>query len=224
MQLKTSIVAISTLLLASCGGSESAVEEAPADELEAPANDVGAAEDDGSLFGGEEEQAAAAPQPVALSCDATAYCSGPLVVTANNLVLSRGDRELYVRGPATFQNRSNEDIRIVLSNKQADITLDNGSAASTYRGDITGMNKCRNSAQECFDADPNQFTTLVPGDSPARINLYMRGNLQTSLIPSLSEVATGTLVLEAYLVEAGRPARRIDITLSGIPIKNQITQ
>lgn len=215
----TMLLGAAGIALASCGDTTedtAASEEAPVEEP------LGDAE-----FGSSSQptQAAAAPPQ---SCDEGAYCSGPLVVRSDNLTFSQ-DRGgwMNVVGTLTFENRSDQDLRVALMREDVVMNMDKGARLSQGNFNrITGLGHCTREGSECFNSTPDAFTLIGPGDSPAKVNVYLasNGRPDAALAPSLPEIAAGTMTLSAYTVAADGNRRLHRISLANVPVTNQLAQ
>ena len=172
----------------------------------------------------------------ALPCPATpgSMCSGPLIVRAENLSLladgapySNGARELDARGNLVFENRTGAPVRFAVLRAPTDALFNNGiglSALSTSGVAITGVFGCGRDGPECFQATPDRFQTLTPGDSPARANISFGGRMDGSLAASLPTVASATITLQLYVVDANNAGRVLNISLPNVPVQNQLSR
>lgn len=214
----TMLIGAAAVALASCGDAAEdtgASAEAPVEEALSDAE-----------FGSSSQptQAAAAPQ----SCEAGAYCSGPLVVRSDNLTFSQESSGMItIVGTLTFENRADQDLRVALIYQPFVMNMDNGaqlSQSSFTR--ITGLGSCDGDGSECFNTTPDAFTLISPGDSPAKVNVYLasNGRANAALVPSLPEVAAGTMTLSAYTVAADGNRRLHRISLANVPVTNQLAQ
>jgi hypothetical protein len=209
------------LMLASCGGA--------ADDSGDPGGDRGTQADgkagDADLLGGSKSDAAISGPPK-VNCDPSAYCSGPLIVRSDRLVLSKSDKDSAVlRGTLSFENRSNEDLRVALLGENFVVNFDNGASVEDYGGgESAGLGMCRDEGEECFNTEPETFRILSPGDSPAKLNVALKGYFESSLAPTMSQIEKGTMTLNAYTVEADGTKRKHRISLSDAAITNQISE
>lgn len=170
-----------------------------------------------------------APAPVAApvqqSCEATSYCSGPLVVKSDILTLSRPrENRIEIVGTLSFENRSGADLRLALFNDELVINTTKGIKAKQDTRYTSGLGICRIDGSACFDSKPDTFRLIAPGDSPAKLNVNLKGSFEAPLAPMVSEVESGTLTLNAYTVAADGSRQLHRISLANVPITNQVTQ
>ncbi|WP_143738127.1 hypothetical protein [Erythrobacter donghaensis] len=164
-----------------------------------------------------------APSPQ--SCEATSYCSGPLVVSADNLTLTRFRKnEIEVVGTLSFNNRSGADLKLALLQGQLTLNTDKGVTADQGNIYTSGLGVCRTEGSACFDAEPDTFRLIAPGDSPARLNVKLQGRFEPALAPLVAQIETGTLTVEAYTVAADGSRQVHRIALANTPITNLVTQ
>lgn len=167
--------------------------------------------------------AQAAPPPQ--SCEATSYCSGPLVVRSDNLVLNRTQNDqIDIVGTLSFENRSAADLKLALLDGDLIMNTDRGLSLGQRNIYTSGLGVCRKEGSECFDAEPDTFRLIAPGDSPAKLNVSLRGNLVASGAPLVAQIESGTLTVKAYTVAADGSRQVHRIALANIPITNQATQ
>ena len=165
--------------------------------------------------------------PPAPKCERSAYCAGALLVRSDRLVLSNPDQgDATVRGTLSFENTSNQDLRIALLPEELVLNLDNGSKVRTGRPsrDTSGLGVCRDSGPDCFNTSPDTFRLISPGDSPSKLNVELHGRYDPSLAPTMSQIEKGTLTLTAFTVAADGSRRQRRISLSDIPVTNQIAR
>jgi hypothetical protein len=168
---------------------------------------------------------AAADAPPPQSCEATSYCSGPLVVRADNLVLNRTRaNQIDLVGTLSFENRSSADVRVALLSGKLVMNTDKGITLEQGNRYTSGLEVCQNDGSECFDASPDTFRLIAPGDSPAKLNVALRGGLEPPQAPLVPQIETGTLTVEAYTVAADGARQVHRIALANVPISNQVTQ
>lgn len=214
----TMLLGAAAVALASCGD---AAEDTGAN-AEAPVEETLSDAEFGSSS--QPSQAVAAPQ----SCEAGAYCSGPLVVRSDSLTFSQdGAGWMTVVGTLTFENRSNQDLRLALMSDEVVMNMDKGARLTQRNTDrITGLGHCSREGSECFNQTPDTFTQISPGDSPARVNIVLasNGRPDAALAPSLPEIAGGTLTMSAYTVAADGTRKLHRISLANVPVTNQLAQ
>lgn len=220
--------------LSACG--DAANQQGPAASATPEANVATAAPDNAASAADLPDLANSQTSAAALPCPATpgSMCSGPLIVRAENLSLladgspySNGARELDARGNLVFENRTGAPIRFAVLRAPTDALFNNGiglSALSTSGVAITGVFGCGRDGPECFQATPDRFQTLTPGDSPARANISFGGRMDGSLAASLPTVSTATITLQLYVVDANNAGRVLNISLPNVPVQNQLSR
>lgn len=157
-------------------------------------------------------------------------CIGPLVVRAEGVNLlgdgqpkDNGSRKLRSHGNLVFENRTDTPVRVAILRAPVEALFDNGIFVSTYRrGGVAGVFVCRNEPVPCFQGAPGSFQALVPGDSPARANFSMTGGMDGSLAASLPSVSSATITLQVYVVGVDNVGSVLNISLAGVPVRNQL--
>ncbi len=210
---RTMLAGMALVALQGCG-------EAPSDEPTPQPTLTPSTEPD---LTGPVPAAETAPPPQ--SCEPTSYCSGALVVRSDNLALSRSSNGLVkVVGTLSFENRSANDLRVALIDRNLVLNTDKGIVAEQRGYYTTGLGVCRNEGSECFDSKPDTFRLIAPGDSPAKVNVSLSGSFDASQTPLVSQIETGTLTLEAYSVAADGSRQMHRIALASVPISNQAAE
>jgi hypothetical protein len=159
------------------------------------------------------------------SCEATSYCSGPLVVRSDNLALNRkSDQLIEVVGTLSFENRSTSDLKVAILEDNLVLNTDKGIKAEQNSRYVSGLGICKRDGSECFDAAPDTFRLIAPGDSPAKLNISLSGSFQAAQAPLVGQIESGTLTLLAYTVAADGSRQVHRIALAKTPISNQVAQ
>lgn len=213
MMRRTMLAGAALLALQACGETQADVPTAPTTTAPEPDPDL------------TDPTPIAETAPPPQSCEATSYCSGPLVVSADNLTLTRFRKnEVEVVGTLSFSNRSGADLKVALL--QGELTLNTDKGITANQGNIytSGLGVCRTEGSSCFDAAPDTFRLIAPGDSPARLNVKLMGRFEPPLAPLLAQIETGTLTVEAYAVAADGSRQVHRIALANVPITNLVTQ
>lgn len=210
---RTMLTGVALMALQACG-------EAPTDKPTATPT-----HDDSTVPDLTAPTPAADTAPPPQSCEPTTYCSGPLVVRADNLALNRtSGNEVQLVGTLSFENRSAADLRVALLSGYLVMNTDKGIRLEQGNIYTTGLDVCREDGSECFDASPDTFRLIAPGDSPAKLNVALRSNVQAPQAPLVPQIENGTLTVEAYTVAADGSRQVHRIALANAAISNQVTQ
>ena len=218
--------------LAACSGGEDTIEADGDTAIAAPAGDELPADTDVEATDAAppvvDTEPVEPPAPAIAPCpdQAGLACSGALIAEVENLsVTPARNRNSYVaRMTLKLTNRSGDAVRIAMPGDDISINFDNGAglAQDAWRnGVISGIQLCRDDVTECFQQRPNDFKTLQPGDSPARINIEVRDEVEGALLASMPSIATGTTTINLFIVDINGNGRREQIAVPNAPVTNQ---
>lgn len=151
-------------------------------------------------------------------------CKGVLIVSAPSATLvPYRSSELQLTTSITVENRTDSDLSFALIGGRAIVNLDNGLNLGTQNQASSGVTVCRQ-AKDCYAVSSSQFTTLVPGESPGRFTLYNRGGYPAALTPTLPTISTTDITFSLLAVTATGEEFIVPVTLSGVPVKNQLAK
>lgn len=213
-------IAVGATLVASCGGAaDDTTTEQASTELPAAGGDV----EEPELFAQSTPEAPTAP-PVA--CADGAFCEGPLIVRADGMNLVPGSMHAVVSGTIAIENRTSDDLRIILIDKNPTVALDNGiSGTQNLVYSIDGLDRCRSNGADCFAENPGGFRLLAPGDSPAKISFKVPVGYEPEMAPSMRKVEkANTLTFQLYSVSASGDKRLHQVSLSDVALQNRMAE
>lgn len=151
-------------------------------------------------------------------------CKGVLIVSATSAALVPYNKSsLQLTTSITVENRTDSDLSFALIGGRAIVNLDNGLNLGTQNQSSSGVAVCRE-AKDCYAVNSSQFTTLVPGESSGRFTLYNRDRYPPALTPTLPTISTGDITFQILAVTATGEEFIVPVTLSGVPIKNQLAR
>lgn len=216
------IAAMAAGLAVSCAGPAPDNQANGADAANPPLAAANLAEPDLPNLAGNESATPAQTCPQAPGT----MCIGPLVVRGEAFNLMREDRPsgadyIIATGTLVFENRTGGPVRFALLDEQITVGLDNGQTLGTTNSSFSGLRFCGRDGAACLQQSPDRFQTLVPGDSPIRINASFRGDELLSLRAANPSAASATITFQAYAVDAANAGGPLSISLS-VPVRNQI--
>jgi hypothetical protein len=221
MQLTFRAMAIAACaLVASCGEGADDTPSAQADTGPAVADEK---VEEPELFADSETAARAVP-PVA--CAEGAFCEGPLVVRADGMNLVPDRSRTMVSGTIVIENRTSDDLRVILMDTNPTVALDNGiSGASNLIYAMSGLNRCSRSGADCFGENPGSFRLLAPGDSPAKVTFKVPVISPAEMAPSMRKVEKAdTLTFQLFSVAASGEKRLHQVSLADVPLQNRLAE
>jgi len=182
------------------------------------------AEPDMPNLAGNETAAQALPCPESPG----SMCIGPLIVRGEGFNLMREDRasgadNIIAQGTLVFENRTSGPIRFAMLDERITVGLDNGQTLGTTSYSFSGLRFCGRDGAACLQQSPDRFQTLVPGDSPIRMNASFRGDELLSLRAANPSAASATITFQVYAVDAANAGGPLSVSLS-VPLRNQIGQ
>ncbi|MWV27738.1 hypothetical protein [Aurantiacibacter rhizosphaerae] len=215
----TAMLSAAGLVLTACDAGE-----ADNIDADAPAEQISIADEPDLFNTGSAETPAETAMPLP-NCPENAFCEGPLVVRADTLnLVPTGSTNASLNGTFSVENRSNEDLRVVLMDEYAVASLENGVNATSNPYRPSGLEECRQSGPDCFAANPGSFRTLAPGDSPAKVTASMRANFDAQMMPSMRDISSATVNFQLFSVSAAGDQRLHQVSLAGIPFQNQMAE
>lgn len=177
-----------------------------------------------------------APPPPVATCDAPApkICAGPLVVGLEDVTLqwageprSSGDRQVEATATLTLAGRVPEAVQVALLNGEIALKFANGTVLTRNQvkhRDISGLNFCGFSGDQCVNKGRQSFTTIAPGDSPIRVAMRFPGTVRASQIASLANASTASISLSVWLIHNDPAGEQRTISIGGIAVANSTVE
>lgn len=174
--------------------------------------------------------------PAVAACDAPApkICAGPLVVGLEDVTLqwagephNDGDRPVEATATLTLAGRVPEAVQVALLNGEIALKFANGTVLTRNQvkhRDISGLNFCGFSGDQCVNKGRQSFTTIAPGDSPIRVAMRFPGTVRASQIASLANASTASISLSVWLIHNDPAGEQRTISIGGIAVANSTVE